>query len=100
MTLLNFQLKALRYPHTVDLANTESVRKLVIWLENLKASITMHDPNQISTSLPENAETSASHTVPVGTWHAAVGIDRLAVLLKVGVPEDCSGIGVHTFGVS
>ncbi|GLC41845.1 hypothetical protein PLESTM_001251600 [Pleodorina starrii] len=36
MTLPNFQLKALRYLHPVDLADRESVRKLVIWLENQK----------------------------------------------------------------
>ncbi|GIL89737.1 hypothetical protein Vretimale_16607 [Volvox reticuliferus] len=36
MTLLNFQLQALQYPHSVDLTNTELVRKLVIWLENQK----------------------------------------------------------------
>ncbi|GIL57367.1 hypothetical protein Vafri_12615 [Volvox africanus] len=36
MALLNFQLKALQYPHQVDITNTELVRRLVIWLENQK----------------------------------------------------------------
>ncbi|GLI67542.1 hypothetical protein VaNZ11_011766 [Volvox africanus] len=36
MALLNFQLKALQYPHEVDITNTELVRRLVIWLENQK----------------------------------------------------------------
>ncbi|KXZ46887.1 hypothetical protein GPECTOR_39g381 [Gonium pectorale] len=36
MTALDLQLNALRYPHPVDVSNTESARKLVIWLENLK----------------------------------------------------------------
>ncbi|GFR44220.1 hypothetical protein Agub_g5408 [Astrephomene gubernaculifera] len=36
MTLLDFQLRTLEYPHSVDLTQTESIRQLVVWLENKK----------------------------------------------------------------
>lgn len=41
--LLNLNLRALKYPQVpVDLADADQLRKLVIWLENLKVNYMPH----------------------------------------------------------